>query len=113
MLKAEFISVESGTDMIVSFAIAPAAHKSLTLLRTPKYEALLPEEERGVSVGFGESGYERELLQRAQWTATSIQIDTNLDRYSVDISSVDPTEVKNARSMLRRMIKGTGAIIDE
>jgi hypothetical protein len=113
MLKAEFISVEGGKDMIVSFAIAPDAHKSLTLLRTPKYEALLPVEERGVTVGFGASVYERELLQRAKWTATFIEIVTNLDRYTVELSSVDPREIMNARSMLRKMIKGTGAIVNE
>ena len=112
MHKAEFISLESGKDMIVSFAIAPAAHRSLTLMRTPKYEVLLPVEERGVTVGFEASGYERELLRRAKWTANSIEIETNLDRYTVEISSVDPSEIRQAKVLLKKMTKGTCAVIE-
>lgn len=48
-----FISSELGDDLIVSFAIEghrdPADIRSLTLIRTPKYEALLPQDDRGVS----------------------------------------------------------------
>jgi hypothetical protein len=50
MLRVEFITTEDEADLIVSFAIAPAAERSLTLLRSPQYEHLLPEEERGITV---------------------------------------------------------------
>ena len=48
-----FVTLEDGVDLIVSFAIAdeePGEIVSLILLRTPKYEALLPADERGVTV---------------------------------------------------------------
>ena len=44
-----FITIEEGDDLIVSFAIAdeePGEIVSLTLLRTPKYEFILPTDER-------------------------------------------------------------------
>jgi hypothetical protein len=48
-----FITTEDSDDLIVSFALEddePGEVVSLILLRTPKYESLLPENERGVSV---------------------------------------------------------------
>ena len=50
---ASFITTEDGDDLIVSFALEddePGEVVSLTPLRTPKYESLLPEDERGVIV---------------------------------------------------------------
>ncbi|MFB0552090.1 MAG: hypothetical protein ACETWQ_02145 [Phycisphaerae bacterium] len=55
MENASFITNEDGDDLIVSFAI-PADEfgdvKSLTLLRTLKYEFIMDESERGVNVSF-------------------------------------------------------------
>lgn len=48
-----FITVEASVDLIVSFVIAgeePDEVVSLILLRTPKFEHVLPPEERGVRV---------------------------------------------------------------
>ena len=53
MESVSFINCEDdGTDQIVSFALAYGEMeiRSLTLLRTPKFEVLLDESERGVSV---------------------------------------------------------------
>ncbi|MCX5885853.1 MAG: hypothetical protein NT096_08095 [Proteobacteria bacterium] len=56
MKQASFIHTEDGDDLIVSFVIAgddpigPEDVKSLTLIRTPKYEFLLSDDERGVTV---------------------------------------------------------------
>ena len=53
MELVSFITLEDdGTDQIVSFAIQvdEMEIKSLTLIRTLKFEALLDETERGVSV---------------------------------------------------------------
>ena len=55
MENASFITNEDGDDLIVSFAIPTDESvdvKSLTLLRTPKYEFALDESERGVKVSF-------------------------------------------------------------
>jgi len=46
MKRVEFITVEDETDLIVSFAIAPSAYQSLTLLRSPQHEVLFPDYER-------------------------------------------------------------------
>jgi hypothetical protein len=76
-----FLTVEDGDDLIVSFALGEHADTSLTLLRTLKYESLLPEEERGVSVGTGTSGsLERELLVSVQWGEHLAQIETTVRR---------------------------------
>lgn len=64
MLQVEFITCESEGDLIVSFAIAPSAYRSLTLHRSPQYEHLLPEEERGARSG-------RSIRQRSSRTSLS------------------------------------------
>ena len=48
---------QEGDDLIVSFAIEntePEQTKSLILLRTPKYESVFEDHERGVSVSYDE-----------------------------------------------------------
>jgi len=55
MRNVSFITKEDDDDLIVSFAIpAPDLFdvKSLTLLRTPKYEFILDDAERGVNVSY-------------------------------------------------------------
>lgn len=56
METVAFISTENGDDLIVSFAVIepadPTEIDSLTLQRTPKYEHLLEDRERGVRVSF-------------------------------------------------------------
>jgi hypothetical protein len=51
MEQVWFITSETGTDLIVSFAVRNPHYleeiESLTLLRTPKYEHLLPPEKAG------------------------------------------------------------------
>ena len=66
MERVDFITAESGDDLIVSFAIRlaePGEIRSLTLLRTPKYEFLLDESERGVQV----STVAAVLTQQREW----------------------------------------------
>jgi hypothetical protein len=71
-----FITVQQGDDLIVSFAIAdeePGEIVSLILLRTPKYEFILPADERGVSVShesFPEDD-DRDRLRRIRVAAPS------------------------------------------
>ena len=68
--RVPFISVESCLDLLVSFPLDQHAESSLTLLRTPKYEVLLADEERGVSVGTGlEGSMEREFLVAVDWSS--------------------------------------------
>ncbi len=66
MESVRFISCEDDeTDQIVSFALAYGEMeiRSLTLLRTPKFEAMLDEAERGVSVSLeDEAGKDVDVL---------------------------------------------------
>lgn len=114
MLRVEFISSEVEPDLIVSFALAPSAARSLTLLRSPQYEFLLPQEERGVSVGpLDARDTERDLLRSVQWLRHRVDITTERHRYVLDVSGVDSDEVARARGVLRRMTKDGAARVDE
>jgi hypothetical protein len=67
MERAEFIAVEqTKNDLILSFALAPSAERSLVLLRSPPYEVLLPEEDRGISISMvpGDDSAGQALLRK-------------------------------------------------
>jgi len=99
-----FLSVEDSDDLIVSFGLGEYAATSLTLLRTPKYEPFLLEEERGVSVGTGDSDKEhRELLVSVKWSECLVQIESTIHRYTLDIQAVDKAEIQDAKRVLRKM----------
>ena len=99
-----FLSVEDSDDLIVSFGLGEYASTSLTLLRTPKYEHLLPEEERGVSVGSGPSGdLEREMLVAVQWGSDIVRIESTAQSYTLNIKAVNPAEIQDAKRVLRKM----------
>lgn len=99
-----FITSEDGDDLIVSFGLGELAEQSLTLIRTPMYESLLAEEERGVTVGTGAMTHsERELLVSVQWSDQSVLIISTHDQYALDLRTVDPTEIEEAKAILRAM----------
>src|SRR5882724_10383604 len=57
MERVLLMNNQEGDDLIVSFAIEdtePEETKSLILLRTPKYESVFEDHERGVSVSYDE-----------------------------------------------------------
>jgi hypothetical protein len=103
-----FITVEQKSkDLIVSFAVElddEGDIASLTLIRTPFYESLLPPDERGVSVShelYPET--EDELLRRLRRSGSQVEIETTVRRYLLDVSRVDPEELRDAGKVLRRM----------
>lgn len=99
-----FLSVEDGDDLIVSFALGEHADTSLTLLRTPKFESLLPEEERGVSVGSGSDGSsERELLVAVRWGTEFVSLKSTRREYTLDIRAVRKDEIIEAKAVLAKM----------
>ena len=104
----EFITIEEDLDLIVSFAIAagePGEVLSLTLMRTPNFENLLPEEEKGVSVSheafLDEEGVDQ--LQRFKLAPPLVSIATASRLYTLDVSKVDPDELQSAQRLLERM----------
>ena len=103
-----FVTLQDGDDLIVSFAIAdeePGEIISLILLRTPKYEALLPADERGVSVSheaFPEDD-DRDRLRRLRMTESVVTIETTRTQYDLDVSDVDRRELLETQRILKKM----------
>ncbi len=103
-----FITIEEGDDLIVSFAIAdeePGEIVSLTLLRTPKYEFILPTDERGVIVSHESFPDEEDgdRLQRIRVAPPVVTIETTRTRYELDVSRVDRDELRSAQRVFERM----------
>lgn len=110
METVAFISTENGDDLIVSFAVIDPADstgiESLTLLRTPKYEHLLGDWERGVSVSFERYVEDdEELLEELHLDRKSavVRLTTSLRTYELDLRKVDEREVQAMRKVLARM----------
>jgi len=103
-----FVTIEEGDDLIASLAIAaqePGEIVSPTSLRTPKYEFILPTDERGVSVShesFPEEE-ERDRLHRIRVAPPVVTIETTSTRYELDVPKVDRRELRSAQRVLERM----------
>ena len=106
-----FIISEGGDDLIVSFAIAadlayPGDIESLTLLWTPKYDYLLPPEERGVSVSFERSAHgEDELVVEVRDCANeqAVWVTTARRTYELDVRKVEEDELADMRKVFGEM----------
>jgi hypothetical protein len=106
MLQVEFISSEADQDIIVSFAIAPLARNSLTLLRSPQYEHLLPKEERGATVApLDPTDVATDFLVSVHWLGLHVIVKTQRHEYKLDISAVAENEIAEAKATLRKMVK--------
>jgi len=105
MEKVQFIVCEEdGVDQIVSFALTHGelGVRSLILLRTPKYEPMLDETERGVSVSL-EHATDDEVLVLVRIGAKRITIETEVSKYDLDVSRVDPAELPGMKALMERM----------
>lgn len=107
MENAWFITNEDGDDLIVSFAIPideSGDVKSLTLLRTPKYEFALDESERGVSISFEDFPDDRnELLRKLTIEGNVVTITTNYGTVTVNIEDVEQAEIQESKRILKKM----------
>lgn len=107
MEHVSFIRTEETDDLIVAFAIEdlePGEVKSLILLRTPKYEFVLEDHERGVSVSHDDQPeVEDDLLRRVSLASDVVTIDTTYNRYELDVSRVDREKLQKVCTILRRM----------
>lgn len=107
MLNAWFITNEDGTDLIVSFAIPagePGDVKSLTLLRTPKYEVFLDDSERGVNISFEDfPDHRNESLKKLAIEGNLVTITTDYGTHTVNIEDVDQEEIQESRRILKKM----------
>ncbi|MFL9937244.1 hypothetical protein P0D88_52050 [Paraburkholderia sp. RL18-103-BIB-C] len=110
METVAFISTENGDDLIVSFAVVdpadPTEIESLTLLRTPKYEHLLEDWERGVSVSFERYVEDNEELLKElclDRKSAVARLTTSLRIYELDLQKVDEKGVTAMRTVLVQM----------
>jgi hypothetical protein len=106
-----FITAQTGDDLVISFAVCkpddPTDIESLTILRTPKYEAFLDEWERGASVSFDRDleGDERVLLREVVYASDDkcITLCTDHHTYKLDVRKVDPSELSAMCGVFRKM----------
>ena len=111
-----FITTEAGDDLVIGYAIAladPGEVVSLILQRTPKFEMLLPPEERGVAVSHEAfTDEEREFARRIVVRGRHVDIETTVRTYLIDLSDVEPAELAAANKVLRRMHRQGGFSLD-
>jgi methyl coenzyme M reductase beta subunit len=107
MERASFITTEDGVDLMVSFALAAGEDwevRSLTLVRTPKYESVLLEHERGVAVMLEDASEdEDDMLEKVVIEGDVMKIITRLHRYDVNTAKVDEEEVEETKRILKKM----------
>ena len=107
MERVSFITIEEKDDLILSFVIedsVPGEIKSLILMRSPKYEFVFEDHERGVNVSHEDQpDIEDDLLRRISLAPDVVTIDSTYNRYELDISRVDKKELEKACTILRRM----------
>jgi hypothetical protein len=111
MERVSFITVEAGDDLILSFAVQrhddPSEIESLILLRTPKYEFIFEEHERGVRVSFERfhNSAEDDFLQKIEYAegARIVRIRTLSREYELDVRRVDGDDLKKMRGILKKM----------
>ncbi len=108
MELVSFISIEDNPpDLILSFAIwQPELEeiRSLILMRTPKYEFILDEAERGVNVS--DEAWrddEDDILKEIEFGDDFVKIITNHHQFELDLRKVDKEEIRQAKTFLERM----------
>ena len=108
MELVSFISIEDEPpDLILSFAIwQPELEdiRSLILFRTPEYEFILDETERGVKVS-DETwlDIEDDMLKEIEFGDDFVRIITAHHQFELDLRKVDNEDIEQAKSFLKRM----------
>jgi hypothetical protein len=107
MERVDFVTVESGNDLIVSFVIGrtdPDEIRSLILMRTPKHESILDDSERGVSVSDDDRDEDDgDLLKEIEFRGDEVRIVSRNADYQLDCSRVDAEELEDAKKTLQAM----------
>ena len=100
-----FITIEDDDkDLIVSFAMGEHAEHSLTLLRTPVFESVLEDDERGVSVSTGSAKTnDRQLLVSISFSSETVLVETTGSSYLLSVRTVEAEEITEAKVVLRKM----------
>ena len=106
--KVDFITTELGKDLIVSFAIRSGTELdpgvlSLTLLRTPEYEFILDESERGVKVSHDLYDDEFDALKEIEIVGRTATVTTIRNSYILDLRAVEEEEIDESKPVLAAM----------
>ena len=73
-------------------------------MRTPKFEAMLDQDERGVSISLeNDDDDEDDVLEAIIIEAESITIEARNSKYELDTSRVDAAEISEMKALLGRM----------
>ena len=111
MEQVQFITVEPGEDLIVSFVVLAEGAgdatlsevESIILMRT-KYEYLLDDSERGVKVSHERYSEEEDaLLTEIEFVGDEVKIKTTGRSYYLNVRRVDDGEIEEARKKLKEM----------
>ena len=103
-----FISIEDDPpDLVLSFAIWQPeleAIRSLIFMRTPRYESILDETERGVKVS-DEAWLDDidDLLKVFEFHNDFVRIITHHHQFELDLSKVDKKDIRKAKKFLKKM----------
>ena len=93
--------------MIVAFAISradPGEIRTLSLTRTPKYEFILDDSERGVSVSDEDREEDdNDLVEEIGFRGDELRIASRNTDYHLDCSRVDAEELEDAKKILHAM----------
>ena len=108
MELVSFISIEDDPpDLILSFAIwQPELEdiRSLILLRTPEYEFILDETERGVKVSDEALlDDEDDMLKEIEFGDDLVRIITDRHQFDLDLRKVDKEDIEQAKNFLKKM----------
>jgi len=108
MELVSFISIEDEPpDLILSFAIWQPELvniRSLILLRTPEYEFILDETERGVKVSDEAMlDDEEDMLKEIEFGDDFVRIITDHHQFDLDLRKVDQEDIEQTKTFLNRM----------
>ena len=108
METVSFIDIEDDPpDLILSFAVwQPELDdiRSIILMRTPEFELLLDESERGVAVSDEIwTNDEEDRLNKVELIDNIVKITTNYHQFELDLRKVDKEEVDQAKAILQKM----------
>lgn len=108
METVSFVSNEDvPPDLIVSFAIWEFEWddiRSIIMLRTPRYEPLLDEYERGVNVSDEAwPNDESEMLEKIEFGDNFVRIFTADHQIELDLRKCETEEIEQAKIILEKM----------
>jgi len=104
MLRASFITIDEDPDLIVCFGLEPSGTRSLTLIRSPHLEHLIPDEDRGVTVSYsGDTSGGSRFLLSVDWADETVRFEAANQTYVLDVSGVEDVEIAEAKRILSMM----------